>query len=146
MSSHWRTGKPSVASMRTSRNGWLPVDSLKPKATALEAERERADTAEAELEQLRADLADKERLILAEQVAREKGVPADRIRGNTREDMEADADDLARLLTAAQRSAGGAGIVTAAGTGNPDTEVADVEAARKRARDYIGAQSLNRRS
>lgn len=117
------------------------VDSLKSRVTALEAEQERADAAEAELAELRVDLADKERLILAEQVAREKGVPADRIRGDTREEMEVDADDLARLLTAAHRPAGGAGIVTAAGTGNPDTEVADVEAARKRARDYIGAQS-----
>lgn len=117
-------------------------DRAKRLAAQVDALRVRAERADTELAQLRADLAEKDRLILVAEVAREKGVPADRVRGNTREEMEADAADLARLLAATPvAAAGGAGYVPAAGTGNPDTAVNDVEAARARARNYLGIKT-----
>lgn len=119
------------------------LDALKPKAALADEASSRADAAEAELARLRAQLAEKDRAILVAEVAQAKGVPADRIRGTTREEMEADADDLARLLSASHQPSGATlvGVVPAAGTGRPQTNVTDVEAARARARQYLGIKN-----
>lgn len=119
------------------------LDALKPKAALADEASSRADAAEAELAGLRAQLAEKDRAILVAEVAQAKGVPADRIRGTTREEMEVDADDLARLLSVSHQPSGATlgGVVPAAGTGRPQTNVTDVEAARARARQYLGIKN-----
>lgn len=69
----------------------------------------RAEKAEAEVEDLRGKLSSIEqaetRKKLIDEVAEAKGVPASALRGETREDLEAHADELAQLIPAKPKAA-----------------------------------------
>lgn len=99
----------------------------------------RAEQAEQALAQAQAQVAEKDRMVLAAQVAAEKGVPADRIRGENREEMEADANELLKLIRPAV-PAGQAGSPFPPGAGNdaPDSTQTTAEEARAAARRYLG--------
>ena len=84
------------------KNQYADYDDLKAKAGQVDSFQSRI----AELEATNGDLtgklqtfeADKERATLVSDVAKEKKVPAEALRGTTREELEAHADTLAALL------------------------------------------------
>ena len=107
----------------------------------------RAEKAEKGLADARQALAEKDRMVLAAQVAAAKGVPADRIRGDSREEMEADADELLALIrpTVAGGRAADSPFVPGAGSEAPDSPATSAEEARAAARKYLGIdKSTNR--
>lgn len=94
-----------------------------------ERDLERVTALEAENTSLKEDLSQ----MLRETVAAIKGVPANRITGTTREELEADADKfLDELRTTPQR-----GYVPTAGQGGDQTAVS-VVTGRERAREALG--------
>ncbi|WP_054953084.1 hypothetical protein [Flaviflexus massiliensis] len=90
---------------------------------------ERITSLEAELSALRESQAD----MLRETVAAVKGVPAHRITGSTREELEADAEKFLEELKTTRPL----GYVPTAGTGG-ESSVASVVSGRERAREALG--------
>lgn len=81
---------------------YADYDDLKAKAARFDeletAQVEANKTWEQKYRDLETQLAAKDKAVWAAEIAAAKGVPASRIRGETREEMEADADELAALL------------------------------------------------
>jgi hypothetical protein len=109
-----------------------------------EASKSEEEQRAAELEQLRtraADLekalADKDRMVLAQQVAASKGVPAKYLTGDTEEDLVASADELLEAFKGVtpERKPG---VVPTAGTGDPKPQAASLDTGAERARALLG--------
>lgn len=88
------------------------------------------------LEATNQDLQDKNKTLLKEAVAALKGVPAHRITGETREELEADADKFLAELTEAPKR----GYVPTAGQGG-EQPTSSIESGRERAREKARAKA-----
>ena len=129
------------------RSKFADYDDLKSKADKLrefeEAQKTAEQKREEELEKLRvraseleSELSKKDRDILAQKVAADKGVAVRWITGDTKEDMESSADEF---LDAAKTVAGSSkrvGYVGSQGTGDPTPSATSLDDVRERAKRF----------
>lgn len=89
--------------------------------------------ANSRIAQLETQISERESTLLRTEVAAAKGVPAHRITGTTREELEADADKFLTEVGSHKRY----GYVPSAGTGR-EMDGTSVSAGRERARAFLG--------
>ena len=129
------------------RSKFADYDDLKSKADKLREFEEAQKTAEQkqaeELEKLRAraselesELSKKDRDILAQKVAADKGVAVRWIAGDTKEDMEASADEFLEAAKTVAGSSKQVGYVGSQGTGDPTPPATSLDDVRERAKRF----------
>lgn len=110
------------AELATLRDAQSTLDSTQSQLTTITSERDEAQR----------ELAESKQTILRMQVAHAKGVPAHRIAGGTREELEADADKL--LNEFQDRAPQGGAHIPESGTGGEQPTGGSLQSGRERAR------------